>query len=72
MTIYVTTERKVHGRQNYYRNEYRMENGEVVKYKCRFKKKDRDDTEYWNRTEEKEESWIIGDPNMPQWLREAI
>ena len=71
-TIYTTNEWKGHGRQNYYRNEYRLEGGVVTKYKChRWKFFDGDEST-WEREEEEVDSWSVNDPNMPEWLHQYI
>ena len=71
-TIYTTNEWKGHGRQNYYRNEYRLEDGVVTKYKChRWKFFDGDEST-WEREEEEVDSWSVNDPNMPEWLHHYI
>lgn len=71
-TIYTTNEWKGYGRQNYYRNEYRLEGGVVTKYKChRWKFFDGDEST-WEREEEEVDSWSVNDPNMPEWLHQYI
>lgn len=71
-TIYTTNEWKGYGRQNYYRNEYRLEGGVVTKYKChRWKFFDGDEST-WEREEEEVDSWSVNDSNMPEWLHQYI
>ena len=72
MTIYQTKEWKGFGKHEYYWNEYRLENGEVVKYKCyRIKSFNKEENE-WEEGESVEESWSIDDPNMPDWLHKYL
>lgn len=71
-TIYTTNEWKGYGRQNYYRNEHRLEGGVVTKYKChRWKFFDGDEST-WECEEEEVDSWSVNDPNMPEWLHQYI
>lgn len=72
MTIYITNEWKGYGKQNYYWNEYRLEGGEVVKYKChRYKHFDGYENN-WETEESREMSWSIEDPSLPEWLRKYL
>lgn len=72
MIIYKTNEWKGYGKQNYYWNEYRLEGGRVVKYKChRYKHFDGDENE-WEFSESYETTWSMNDPEMPSWLRNYI
>lgn len=68
MLLYKTKEWKGYGKQNYYWNEYCLEDGIVVQYKCnRHKWFDGKENE-WEYSKEKAETWAMDDPNMPDWL----
>ncbi len=70
--IYMTNEWKGYGKQNYYRNEYRLEDGKVAKYLCRrFKFFDGRESN-WAENERKVASWKLGDSGMPEWLHKYL
>lgn len=71
-TIYTTNEYKGYGKQNYYHNEYRLEGNRVVKYKCNRRKFFDGNESNWEMSESEDDSWEIGDPNMPDWLNQYL
>lgn len=72
MKIYKTKEWNGYGKQNYYWNEYEQEDDEVVKYKCHRQKSFDGDESNWSEDKRKDESWSVGDPQMPDWLRKFL
>lgn len=72
MTIYKTNQWDGYGKQNYYWHEYRLEDDEVVKYKCHnFKFFDGDENN-WEYEERVVASWKTDDPNLPEWLHKYL
>jgi hypothetical protein len=71
-TLYTTNEWHGYGKQNYYHNEYRLENDEVVQYKAHRQKVFDGEESIWQKDMEKVQSWKTDDPTMPEWLHEHL
>ena len=67
--IYSTNEWKGYGKQNYYHNEYRLEDDHVDKVKCHRQKFFDGNENNWETEETVVDSWKLSDPNMPAWLK---
>lgn len=72
MTIFKTEKWDGFGRQNYYWHEYRLEENQVVKYKCHKFKLLENGKEDWCIEEQREESWLFNDPDLPEFLKEYL
>ena len=72
MTIYTTREWKGYGKHNYYWNEYRLEGGKVLKFKCNRRKRFDGHENEWISSERMETSWSLNDPNIPKWIKQYI
>ena len=72
MVVYRTKEWKGYGKQNYYWNEYRVEERKVVKYRCHRCKYFDGDENNWERDERVEATWDIDDPSVPEWLKQYL
>ena len=72
MVIYKTKEQHIFGKQNYYWNEYRLEENYVEKYKCHRQKVFDGKENEWREYEEFVDSWQINDSSMPEWLRDYL
>ena len=70
--IYSTNEWKGYTKNSYYSNEYWLEDGKVVKYKCSREKHFDGDENEWISDKRMEASWETDDPTMPEWLNNYI
>lgn len=70
--IYVTNEYKGYGKQNYYRNEYRLENDRVDKVKVNRRKSFDGKENSWSKSERVIDSWNVNDSSMPGWLKKFL
>ena len=70
--IYVTNEYKGYGKQNYYRNEYRLENDRVDKVKVNRRKSFDGKENSWSKSERVIDSWNVNDSSMPGWLKKLL
>ena len=70
--IYETKEWKGFGKQNYYWNEYDLEDDTVTKSKCSRIKTFDSDGSYWAYDKKKVDSWSTDDSNMPEWLNKYL
>ena len=70
--IYVTNEHKGYGKQNYYRNEYRLENDRVDKVKVNRRKSFDGKESSWSTSERLIASWGVTDSSMPGWLKKLL
>jgi hypothetical protein len=69
MVLYRTQEYLGYSKNDYYWNEYRLEEERVVKYKCHLQKNSEDGKNEWREEESVIESWNKNDSNIPDWLK---
>lgn len=72
MTIYTTDADKRSDKQNIFYNEYRTEDGKIVKYRCHRHKNSIGDEGTWIASEEMVDSWAFDDPALPEIIRKHI
>lgn len=72
MTIYATQERPGGVTHSYYWNEYRLEDGQIVLYRCGRKRIFDGRENEWVHSERRKTSWTIDDPDLPDWLHKYI
>ncbi len=70
--IYKTNEWSGYGKQNYFWHEYRLEDRNVVKFKCNRRKFFDGDENTWVEKEEVIESWNRDDASLPAWLNHYL
>lgn len=70
--LYSTNEWKGYGKQNYYHNEYRLEDETVYKVKCHRQKFFDGNENNWETEEKVVDSWSVNDSSLPEWLNKYL
>ena len=72
MAIYKTSEWNGSEKNNYYWDEYRLEEDEIVNYRCHRQKFIDGNITDWKMEESVEGTWKLDDPDMPEWIKQYI